>query len=76
MALPPAQMLLSFESQCAVLYSRIAVGKPLAVSSSPLAMLRSAKGMCRFKLQPKQAGAAAKGCSCIGHPERGLVLLF
>lgn len=28
MALPPAQMLLSFASWCAVLYSRIAVGEP------------------------------------------------
>ena len=76
MVLPRAKMPLSFESLCAVLYSRIAARKSLAIASSPLAALKSARGTCRFELLLKQAGAAAKGCGCIGHWERGLVLLF
>lgn len=69
-------MLLSFESLCAVLYSCITEKKSLTVSSCPLAVLKSARCTCRLELPPEQAGAAAKGCGCIGHPECGLVLLF
>lgn len=71
MALPRAKMLLGFKSLFAVLCSHITVRKFLAVSSSPLAALKSGKGFMRVR-----AGGALKGCGCVGHPQRGLVLLF
>lgn len=68
LALLRAKILHSFKCLCAVLYSCILARKSLALCSSPLAVLKSARGTCRLKLLTQGAGAAAKGCSCTGHP--------
>lgn len=62
-------MLLSFKSLFAVLCSHITARKFLAVSRSPLAALKAAKGTCRFELLLlTRAGAAGKGCGCAERP--------
>lgn len=67
LALPRAKILHSFKCLCAVLYSCVLAKKSLALCSSALAVLKSARGTCRFRLLTKGAGAAAKRCGCAGH---------
>lgn len=66
LALPRAKILHSFKRLCAVLYSCVLAKKSLALCSSALAVLKSARGTCRFRLLTKGAGAAAKRCGCAG----------
>lgn len=57
MALPHAKMPLSFESLCAILYTCVSARKSLAVSSSSLAALKSARADLKV-----QAAAEAGWC--------------